>query len=345
MNSTDESKKLALRNPPIIGYLHHAHKLSIASVIEGFDTWLLNYFIQLKCHTDLSTNRHRQLDFYHDSHNPDNLLQIDAFDGLLWIDFFAGKELVQHYKDGMVDFLIDQLNMNKYVEFTVDEFFIPGTSFYKKFTMGHQILVHGYDLNKKTFNIATFIQEQFTIDAEISFHELLEAFQNAPWFFCFLIRIPDEPIKPVMDITKICNTIENYLAGRRSANDESRQGQDTSVYGIRIYECVTAYVDCLINRKTHYDVRPLHLLWEHKKLMKMRIEAMEAADLLNPEQGVTVRYTEVESLVRISRALLMKYQITKGINLLDKIKVNLKKTLELETELLTEVLDMIKRSR
>ena len=50
--------------------------------------------------------------------------------------------------------------------------------------------------------------------------------------------------------------------------------------GLRPYEWLERYFRFLVDRPDCYDVRPIHIFWEHKKLMVDRLRYLEARGIL-----------------------------------------------------------------
>src|SRR5699024_618791 len=87
--------------------------------------------------------------------------------------------------------------------------------------------------------------------------------------------------------------------------------------GINTYELLGKYYS--YGRK-YYDIRPLHILYEHKKCMVMRLEYMR--NLFNDEtfNNIIEGYQEIQKMCLLAKRLLIKYMYTSNwINDINKL--------------------------
>ncbi len=80
--------------------------------------------------------------------------------------------------------------------------------------------------------------------------------------------------------------MRDYLNGENSSQGYTiiKNPTRNHVYGMDIYDQLITYLKRLYNHSAVSDIRPFHLLWEHKKCMVLRIEFIlnnykELADL------------------------------------------------------------------
>lgn len=121
----------------------HGNLLSIISCNEKYVPWFHSNYIQLEIKRDFELGCF--LDFY-----APNLIE-----NCPWI--YAqriARDLVQKFSADIVDFLINAIDSEYYVYTMVNTFYIPEHSSYGKRKRSHELLIYGYDREKRFFYIA-----------------------------------------------------------------------------------------------------------------------------------------------------------------------------------------------
>jgi hypothetical protein len=92
------------------------------------------------------------------------------------------------------------------------------------------------------------------------------------------------------------------------------------VFGMDIYKYLHKYFDLLMSDKINYDIRPLHILYEHKKCMVLRLKYMYNNNYINNIQYIYDKCKDVEMKSIVVRNLQLNYFITKEKKYIYKIK-------------------------
>ncbi|GIQ70587.1 hypothetical protein DUZ99_14450 [Xylanibacillus composti] len=312
-------KVLEVFDPPIISYYHHAHYLSMVDTKEQYEGWFLSNFIQLKCFHDLPTNRLSQLDFFHETY-------FSQYDDFL-------EDVVRIYPGGVIRFIIDAINRNEYVEAILNDYYIPHSERYLVSNYDHNILVYGYDTSQNIF-YTRFIGKKHYTDYEITFDELETAFlqqKGVPIQAYYFNLFNYSNGKPQFDMKRIIRYLEDYLAS------SYRYKQTQFALGLEVYEYIAKYLVELREKRTYYDIRPLHLLWEHKAIMLRRIIYLKNIEALNEETACIEDFEKLAKIALSARNLLLKYSITNKPNLLDEAITIVMDIKSQERELLQKV--------
>ncbi len=75
------------------------------------------------------------------------------------------------------------INKGYFISLVIDYYYLQGTSIYLKKHDTHEILIYGYDLNKKTFLIAAFLQYGKLNFGEMTFDDFEDATRDEDFFY------------------------------------------------------------------------------------------------------------------------------------------------------------------
>ncbi|CAM4419319.1 hypothetical protein [Paenibacillus tarimensis] len=143
----------------------------------------------------------------------------------------------------------------------------------------------------------------------------------------------------------IADQLSDYLtSSNTSGRFRSIANQTDDFYGVAVYDKLVQHYERETREQHEIDLRPLYLLWEHKKLMLHRMIFLEERGYLN-KGGLTAPYTAVE---RKANNLLNLFIRSKLVNssasnyeLLGKLKELLARLKEEEEATLSRMLVQI----
>lgn len=233
------------------------------------------------------------------------------------------------------------LNEDFYIYFSgVDDFYLPGKSWYGTRHMSHDGVICGYNENDGTYSIAAY---------------------DINWVFN-LIRVPQncfiEGVKACLEIKKIggltaykvkegttvclnepmiLRYLNEYI---NQTADEFSLDPNGVVEGIAVQDFLAMYIDKLKDGSIpldRMDWRVLRPVWEHKRCMLDRIRAIEQQNQWNDQLSEAYRLL-VQSSDR-ARMMYAMYHKNQNESLLDKIKYNLLNGKEKEYEILKKLID------
>jgi len=263
---------LALSKPRITGFLHHAYPLSIVGNYNDYLPWFYSNYVQLICNTDYfeGINDHL-IDFYFPN---------DPLFSFPCMECFAVKPEFFDNKIDIVPFMINSINKKCYVYTHVDEFFIPNRSAYNYKHFTHNILVYGYE--KNNFKVLGFDQNSNFTHTEVGFKEFSLGYENANYQLTILYNYNDY-IKPKFDINNLVRSLNDYKFSINSINGNGFLPENP-VFGLNIYMQLDFYLRNVRESQQKIDIRPFHILWEHKKTMFDRIEYLDDDFIINKEE-------------------------------------------------------------
>ena len=289
-------KTLPVAHPPIVCFLHHAYPLSIIFTHKETLPWFYSNYIQLFYYIE---DDYFHLNFFTPHIYPHLKLYI------LDIDLFSNV-----IKRDIIQFLIDCISNDIYIYTFLDDYYVPGRKAYKKYHNKHDNFIFGYNLEEQYFDIAGFVDFNYSTST-IGFDELKMAFLSPSQPDAInLYKYKDKNSIYEFDKGLVADYIYDYLF----ANDTSRRLKIINnpldykhlVWGVRIYEGMSQYIDMLLQKKVEMNIVPFHILYEHKKCMRMRIEYMIENEYLDEIDEIRDFYLSFEEDTLSLRNLVLK---------------------------------------
>ncbi|MCM3444735.1 hypothetical protein [Metabacillus halosaccharovorans] len=250
---------------------------------------------------------------------------------------------VKRWFSDILEFIIDSINNEYYINTVVDEFYITGTKAYQKYHFTHNVLVHGYNSNTKTIKIAGFFSDppQYSFNKDIDYEEFKLAFKyskpinNALNSTVELIKYPyfESPNNHFYKLDKkiVIESIENFLNSKKVPRImvPSVNINYEAVYGLQVYALLEDYL--LKGKKIH--MKAFQTLLNHKYIMLLRIKYMIENGYIEDIKVFTL-YKKVSSEMEIIHNLRLKYLIIKDVTVNDVIAKRLRNMASIEKEAL-----------
>ncbi|WP_054742422.1 hypothetical protein [Cellulosilyticum ruminicola] len=336
---------LPLSKPLVRTYLYDAYPLSIlAAQNDSYMSWLLSNYIQLNINHDFVEKHDLFLEFYGPQAMDSPFLRTQhlswKFLSTIDIDLFI--------------YLERALNDQNYFHCIVDEFFIPNTVFYQQRHFMHDCLIYGYDHSLRLFYGLNYNKDQllenFTIDYDLFKSAIENNFlspKEAHWAdIVRLYKYKDYANYPI-NYNLIKFLLTEYLNGKNTIDachrfEIPRPERD---YGIKIFDILLEYLDCLIFDKhsdqldTYFDTRVTNLLLEHKNLMLKRLAYL--SNLGIQTNDLFQQYTSTYNLCKTNLNLSIKYNLTFNKKILLRIKDNLQKIKEDDLSILSTLINRL----
>lgn len=247
------------------------------------------------------------------------------------------------YLKGCVHSVIRNLiDEGYYVHYTgVDDYYIEGKSWYKIRHFNHDGTICGYNQNDKTYCIYAYdskwIYRKFW-SSQKGFDKGRKAMnkQGIYGYICGIKPLEDiVEFSPKEAYTKILEYLDSDL-------EKYPKNQWGMVYGIIVQEYVAEYIGRLYSGVIPYekiDRRVFRIIWEHKKAMLERIEAMENA--LGLDNTFSEKYKPLVRLTDNIRMMFASYQIKRRDSLLPIIQEKTREVMNFERTILREFVDKI----
>lgn len=331
-------KELPIATSPIQGYLHHAYVLSIGANHSNFFPWFYSNYIQLRHYRNITENMHLDyLNFY----NYDFV--VDFFP---WLNVEKiSKNIVLKGFSSVIDYLRECVDMNYYIYIYLDKFYISNRNEYQNYHFIHDHFIYGYD--DTGFYSMGFDNKGLYGSNKIFFSDAEEAFIRAEskfdWQnFIFMLK-HNENDDYQFDLQLVIELLEDYLLSRNTSYKARMYKNPTdAAFGLEVYNYIKMYFEMLIEDKVNYDVRPLHILYEHKKCMLLRIKFLEEEGLIDSSLGLYSDYKEVENETQFLRMSLMKYRTLKNKQILYTIVEMIDNVKKKEQKVLARLLEKLK---
>ncbi|WP_019912661.1 hypothetical protein [Paenibacillus sp. HW567] len=333
---------LPVVQPPILGYQFFAFPLSIVLAHDKSLPWFYSNFIQI-CY-DRRPDPPVPFTFYIHDHTLNPWLHVERLQrGTMGI-----------IKRNIVDFIRDCLDDGLYCNLNVDEYFIPEREVYRKSHLSHDVLIHGYDVQEQTFQLTGFTDKHTFASTSVRFTDFEQAYHNidvidhqAVCDRIFLYKW-NEAGQYDFDLTLVQETLEDYLLSRNTSNRFRMVASpwDHCDYGMKTYDALLEYFGQLLNGQAAFDIRHIHSVWEHKRLMSARISYMkEHSEQLIFSDDELASSMELERLALNARNLMLKYYLHSNPESVTRIMRYLEEIAAKEKLFIKKLLDQLSHSK
>lgn len=313
--------KLPVCYPMITTYTQHAHLLTILTGNEFTYDWIFSNYIQLYINKDYE---HNWGDFYFPFP-----YELRPSDTCKWIiSKKIGKDLILKKWRTIIDFVIDSIDMGNYIHTMINNFYIPLSQAYKKYNYRHDIFIYGYNTKERILYVSDFFATGKYSFEEISFTDFEKAYSadhlaaNSDYLngLVYLYSLNKEcdykfDINNIISSLKAyynCNTPEYWLM-------YNNENIGNIVFGNQIYTTLSNYISKAINGNADIDLRPFYLLYDHKKIMLLRIKYLNQKGYFSECYEKSINdLTIIEEQCRLLVSLVIKYNITKNTKLINK---------------------------
>jgi len=238
----------------------------------------------------------------------------------------------------------EMLDQGAYVNFTcVDDYYIPGKTWYKERHFLHDGLICGYDQTEKTYCIYAYdqnwIYRKFWIP-QAAFNAGRKAAMNQPPFGYICAIKPKKDVvefSPALVRDNLTQYLNSYI-GKRANTEEDY------VFGIEVQGYIAMYIDRLMDESIPYeklDRRVFRMIWEHKKVMLERILKTEEA--LRWDPVFSENYRPLVASADLMRMLYASHHMKRRDSVLPVIQKKLLALKEQEEQLLTDFTEKLGR--
>jgi hypothetical protein len=337
-------KNLPINEPMINAYPYHGHLHSILSTIEESLPWIYCNYIQLITY-DINWNDRPWFDFYTVdtpnvfNYNPwlkDNVVNIKTH-------FLLEKNIVEQ--------CIESIDSGFYITIVLDDFYIPTHPNYHISHSWHEYLISGYNLAKKTFQLSGNLENfKYSVE-ELDFNNLEKAFKKEELINISLVKIDKDTNIFDFNVNEVTMLLEEFLLSKdtseryRMFETKSKDQGKAKYYGIETYQYLIEHLENSIIRQNPIDLRAFYIIWEHKKIMVNRIIYMQRLNLVeSPSQYLNV-YIEFDKTAQKMLNLALKYNITRKIDILTTLIIQLKGLILEESNIVEKMLMTLSKNR
>lgn len=273
-------KILPFVTPSARAYQFFAYPLAIMETEPRTQDWILSNFIQLEY--DQYEQDPVPFCFYLYDHAANPWLEVIR----------TTREWSRINGADTVELARNAVSADFYAHVVVDEFYIPRRLAYGKTHLPHDLLIHGVDDEAGLFHILGFDDRMEFGTATVTIEEFRQAY-SAFDIFCldyvsgasgalhltpaslFFYRLCPTG-RYALNLPLIARSLREYLDSiNTSQHFEMLEESWDRVYGVACYEHLAGYLKAYLAGTRPYDIRYLHLLFEHKRLMTRRIRRLK----------------------------------------------------------------------
>ncbi|GEM_PF-2817830 len=328
---------LPTAEPPIISYLHHAYALSINFAHQQqFLPYFYNNYISLRCYQDIAAYRsYDYFNFYNFTYYP-----------CLTLEQMTADFISDYLKEHVIDFLIRLIDQQFYALLYVDLYYISASRHYQTTHFTHDVFVHGYDNDERQLYLKGFLKNGSFGNYQVSYDDFIAANANGHAHFSwqnyvnlFKFDNGDYPF----DIGYLKTQVRDYLQARNPQTDtlpfirpSGRFNQPTN-FGIATYDSMQEYFKLLRSGELSNDIRPVQVIWEHKKIMLDRLAYLHEQGYLQ-NLSLHEQYKEVKHKAEMTRSLYLKFERRQDMALIDTMSQFMEEAKQLEVKVLEKLL-------
>lgn len=349
-----KQKILPVKYPPITSYPDIANFFSIVLNYKSCFDWVVNEFIYLEApKQDILETNYFGMNF---------CTPILPWKGCPYLSYNSiNRDIVDNKWSCFIDFLIDLVNYNYYINVNLNMYFIPLHKNYRKSHSPHKTLVYGYNYEKMIFNVADFYKDNLYTFAEISFSDIELSYRNFDLTNEISKKLPTDismiklknDCHYTLDIQLFIERLKDYLSSINPRNrykiPTNQSDKSFCEYGMNIYGVLQRYLDLIIedkpvfniyqnNEQRGIDIRNFYTLCDHKKIIFLSLEHLYRNGYLNVEQEILKEFKNIKNETEIMYRMLLKYKINNNKAILEKIKTKLIIVSKKEKEILEIIL-------
>lgn len=305
------NKELPVNLQPVLySYLHHAYPLSVMPEHPHYLPWLHSHYIQWSADPEFfhHLDEHILVNYYQPMHT-------HHYNELLHLKILT-TDLLTHMKTRMdlISFFKQSIDQGEYVYLFLDEYYLPGKAMYGRHHFSHDTLLFGYDDETQVFHTLGFNHNYEYGQTAIGYEPFLESYHLADrskeyYTKEIVLYSLNKDRSYTFDIQLVMDSLEDYVSSRNSSDRyRAIAAPNHHVYGIKVYEEIIKYLKMLqSNPEIYRNIIPIHLLWEHKKMMVDRFEYMKQHHYWSPAEELTEKVQEIEREAFLIRKSFYKY--------------------------------------
>ena len=348
-----KKRLVVTRNPLITSWQWHATLFSILSEDDNAKKWIFSNYIQLRCY---------------------NIEEIFTGDEMLFMDIMPGssslkecpylitslmtKEQIESYCGDIVDFIIKTIDLGGYVYGVFDEAkILSDVDADVDYKFPHELFIYGYDLEGEGFYCGDFTFKDKYAHNKLTFEEVRKGYDvisaSEDHMFkddykgtrgLYVIFKNTDTCYYDVDTTLIRDTLREYLNSQDTKNHfrMMRNRFNDTTFGVEVYDvALDRIMKQMQSDEPDFDIRALHVMYDHKVLMLERIKYLMANGYLNYDADLISEYEEVVKNMQAARNLLIKISINEDVAEAARFKDYFRIAKEKEVAVLLEVLSRL----
>ncbi|WP_338555423.1 hypothetical protein [Paenibacillus sp. KS-LC4] len=333
-------KMLPVTIPIVVGYKRYSHFLAVMSNDEKSQAWILNHFIQL----------------YSDK----------AFDqDIHWLSFYLGDLLMWRHNNNpwlynqemefslinqwtdLDKFIISCIDKNQYVYINCDYYYVPYSNFYGKVNRRSQLLITGYDLEKNEFTLMDYFNAQYRA-VTVSIPALVNAAKQGNSGRALnrskIVLIELNQVEHYeFNLSLASKLLKDYLYAGNTYERMPlfKKPREHAAFGMAIYADLQQFLDRIQQQSTVHSSLPFHILYEHKKCMRLLYDRLIQSGSIEPSAALADELSLLIEKSLVLRNLYFKLEISEDLHLIGKMKQSVETIKALEISALEKLIALI----
>lgn len=315
---------LPVKYPAITSWQWHATLFSILGDDENAKKWIYSNYIQLRCY---------------------NIAEYTTGDEILLCDMMPGsssmkecpylifslitKPQIESYCGDVIDFIVKTINLGGYIYGAFDEAGMLSEVSVGDFKFSHELFIYGYNMDEELFYVGDFTFKDKYAYSTVSFDAVKKGFDalsaGEDHVFkddykgtrgLYVIQKNTDNKYYDLDVALIKRTLQEYISAEDTKDHfrMMRNRFDDTVFGVNVYDALIKRVDKQLHAdEPDFDIRALHIAYDHKVLMFDRIKYLMANEVIPFDQAMLDEYQAVVDDMLAARNLLVRISVTGDI--------------------------------
>ncbi|WP_313640715.1 hypothetical protein [Paenibacillus sp.] len=338
-----KKKELPIHYPLVSNYPQHAFYFSIISNNKDCLPWIYSNYLNM-CLIDSEDECF--LDYF--AQTPEHHYHPCFVDSQRLL-----RATMLKFTPNIVEFLKEQILLENYIWLHVNEYYIPGSPAYQKYSFPHAIFIYGFNDNEQRFNISGFFENRKYMCSYASYSEIENSFYDFGKShidsdvtqhinYMHLLRLPPnhhQGLPYQLDMRFVAEQIKDYYESKNLTLNFryflSHESYSDWTYGMNILLRLKRRFELQLEDNRGIDRKTLYTLYDYRKLMTARFKYITENNFYDVKpmfcEGFKTLENKSENLLNVH----LKYGLTqdkkyihKLINLLDEIYLSEKVLLE-----------------
>jgi hypothetical protein len=216
-----------------------------------------------------------------------------------WLETLRfNREWCSMHDRGVTGIVRDAIRNDYYVYLTLNERYVPHRSAFGGDTdVAHDVLIRGLDDDEHTFELYGYDHERMFRPTRLDQADLARAYHDTgpePFYDVpFTLYRYDDAGEYTFDLGFVARGIGEYLGSfNTSTHFQAQRDPWDRAYGMDTYDLLESYLDGYGRGIVRFDIRNVHVLWEHKRMMVARLR--RCAELVPAVGELIARYVPIE---------------------------------------------------
>lgn len=343
--------QLPLSNPPLKGFLRWAYTLSITSNDPVTTPWYYSNFVQLSCtKTFLEDGSQCYVDFFRGKPNELN------FNNPFLLTCAVNYTILEHLAlEDWPKFIADQIRSGYYCIVFIDEARLSTAASYQKEPFPHHLFLHGFNWDERVFYVSMFDHTGVYRNLEISFEEFLDAVHSmrqllqenlAADHHTYFYKYEPHSSYP-FDKIAVIDQLRDYINGETRLNRINYNPDRDEAFGIKVYDYLQMYYDAIEHNDPRLgvrnDVRHLHVIWEHKKMMSDRIAYLVDEGIIPYDEELVEGYKDIAKRAMKLRDQYIRHEFRRDQGMFERLRLRFEQFRNEEPILIRKLITLLEQ--